>query len=112
MEGKTKNRKRDVGNEPNTIAGNPKGGKGTESKSAKLAKKEVRTALDYSKLMATLMTDVIAGDISPRTVNAAVNAGRQIIKVAELNLKYGKKPKQIMTSKQETGLNLLTGEIH
>jgi hypothetical protein len=59
--------------------------------------------------MAALITDVIQEHISPTILNAAVNAGRQMIKAAELNLKYGRKPKLSVT-KKEVGLDLITGQ--
>ena len=59
--------------------------------------------------MAALITDVIEGKVQPNILNAAVNAGRQLIKAAELNLKYGRK--MVGTAKKEPTLDLLTGQV-
>ena len=62
--------------------------------------------------MAALMTDVIEEKVSPTVLNAAVNAGRQMIKAAELNLKYcTRKPVSNTTKTKEPALDLLTGEV-
>lgn len=41
--------------------------------------------------MSALMSDLIEGSIAPGTSNAAVNAGGKLLKVVEMQLKYGKK---------------------
>jgi hypothetical protein len=52
--------------------------------------------------MSALITDVVNGDVTPTILNAAVNAGRQLVKITELNLKYNlNKPKN---------LNMITGK--
>lgn len=66
-------------------------GAGPQAESTKLAAKGVRTTQDFANIMAALMSDVLSGDISTGRVNAAVNAGRQMLKSVELQLKYGAK---------------------
>lgn len=39
--------------------------------------------------MSNLMTDVIEGTLTPQVTNAAVNAGSKLLKIVELQLKYG-----------------------
>lgn len=58
--------------------------------------------------MAALITDVIEEKVSPTVLNAAVNAGRQLIKAAEFNLKYGRKT---VASNKTPSLDLLTGQV-
>lgn len=41
-------------------------------------------------MMSALMSDIIEGAVSPQVGNAAVNAGSRLLKVVELQLKYGK----------------------
>lgn len=41
-------------------------------------------------MMSALMSDVIEGDVSPQVANATVNAGAKLLKVVELQLKYGR----------------------
>lgn len=36
-----------------------------------------------------MMSDVISGSVAPGTCNAACNAGGKLLKVVELQLKYG-----------------------
>lgn len=42
-------------------------------------------------MMSALMSDLIEGNVSPQVGNATVNAGGKLLKVVELNLKYGRK---------------------
>lgn len=41
-------------------------------------------------MMSALMSDIIDGSITPQVGNATVNAGGKLLKVVELQLKYGK----------------------
>jgi hypothetical protein len=58
--------------------------------SAKLAAAGVNTASDFARLMSGLLTDVLSGEISPGICNAAVNAGGKLLKVVEMQHRYGK----------------------
>lgn len=40
-------------------------------------------------MMSALMSDVAEGRVTPATSNAIVNAGGKLLKVVELQLKYG-----------------------
>lgn len=102
-----KNGKRSNRNVPDVTGKNTKSGKAKESKSFKLAKKDIRTTRDYARLMAAMMCDVITLDITPKVVNAAVNSGRQLMKVAEMHLKYGKQAKK----SSGPDIDLLNGEV-
>jgi hypothetical protein len=39
--------------------------------------------------MSSLMTDVLTGEITPQVTNAAVNAGGKLLKMVEMQMKYG-----------------------
>lgn len=54
------------------------------------ARKGVSTSCQFAKMMADLMSDVIEGRISPQVANATVNAGGKLLKVVEMQYKYGK----------------------
>lgn len=41
-------------------------------------------------MMSALMSDLIEGKITPQVGNATVNCGGKLLKVVELQLKYGK----------------------
>lgn len=41
-------------------------------------------------MMSSLMSDVISGSVNPQVANAVVNAGGKLLKVVEMQYKYGK----------------------
>ena len=110
MPRKHQNPKRSTNSSKNITGSNRTGPQDRKSRSLVLAKKEIRTTADYGCLMAALITDVIEEKVTPTILLAAVAAGRQLIKAAELNLKYGRK---IIDSdrKKEPCLQLLTGQV-
>lgn len=60
-----------------------------EARSAALARQGVSTGTEFAALMSALMSDVIEGRMSPVVSNAAVSAGRNLLKVVEMEYKYG-----------------------
>ena len=62
-----------------------------ETRSLAIAKQGVRTGRDFANLMSALMTDLIEGKITPGVGNAACNAGGKLLKVVEMQMKYGSK---------------------
>lgn len=58
-------------------------------RSLALAKEGVKTGGQFAALMSALMSDVIEGSLSPQVSNAAVNAGGKLLKVVELQYKFG-----------------------
>jgi hypothetical protein len=52
----------------------------------------VQTGEQFASLMSALMSDVIEGRLSPMVSNAAVNAGGKLLKVVEMEYKYGRQP--------------------
>ena len=60
-----------------------------------IARKGVTTGEDFARLMSALMSDVIEGTISPGVANAACNAGGKLLKVVEMQYRYGQQqPKE------------------
>lgn len=53
-----------------------------------IANRGVKTAEDFAGMMSALMSDVIAGRMSPSVANAACNAGGKLLKVVEMQYKY------------------------
>lgn len=53
--------------------------------------------------MSALMSDVIDGSINPGVANAAVNAGGKLLKVTEMQHRYGRKPSGEAAPLQLTG---------
>lgn len=62
-----------------------------EPRSLALAERGVRTGGDFANMMSALMSDIIAERISPVIANAACNAGGKLLKVVEMQYKYGGK---------------------
>lgn len=54
-----------------------------------VAKGGIRTANDFARLMGSLMGDLIQGSISAEVGNATCKAGSNLLKVIELQHKYG-----------------------
>ena len=46
----------------------------------------------FAQFMSALIGDLIEGRISPQTANAACNAGGKLLKVVEMQYKYGQIP--------------------
>jgi len=55
-----------------------------------IAQKGIRTGSDFAGMMSALMSDLIEGNITPQVGNATVNAGGKLLKIVELQLKYGR----------------------
>lgn len=58
-------------------------------RSATIAAAGVTTGTQFAALMSALMSDVITGSIDPVKANAAVNAGGKLLKMVEMEYKYG-----------------------
>lgn len=63
-------------------------------RSLAIAQAGVKTGTDFANLMSALMSDIIAGRVSPLVGNATCKAGDKLLKIVEMQLKYGKKPGQ------------------
>ena len=71
--------------------GRASGGTG-QPKSLSIAEKGVSTSKDFRNLMSAIMSDVIAGRITPHMTNAACNAGGKMLKMVDLEMRYGTSP--------------------
>lgn len=58
--------------------------------SAKLADGGIVTGADFSRVMAALLADTIAGRIEPQRANASCNVAGKLIRMVELQHKYGR----------------------
>ena len=58
-------------------------------RSLAIAKNGIRTADDFAAYMSALMSDLIEGAVAPQVGNAACNAGGKLLKVVELQIRYG-----------------------
>lgn len=62
---------------------------GSDARSLRFAEDGIRTGRDFADLMSNLMSDMIAERVSPRVGTAVCNAGGKLLKVVELQFKYG-----------------------
>ena len=73
----------------NSKRNNAAGSQVLEPKSLHIAANGIQTGIDFARFMSALMTDLIEGRVSPGIGNAACNAGGKLLKVVELQHKYG-----------------------
>jgi hypothetical protein len=60
-------------------------------RSLSLAARGIRTGADFSQVMSALISDIIEEKVTPQVANAACNAGGKLLKVVEMQIKYGKR---------------------
>ena len=70
-----------------------KGSGAQRSKSAAIAAKGIRTGQDYANLMSAMMSDLLEGTVETGVSTAVVSAGRQLLKVVEMEVRLGKNDK-------------------
>lgn len=58
-------------------------------RSLAIAAQGIETAEDFAKMMSSLMSDMIDGRVTPQVGNATCNAGGKLLRVVELQYKYG-----------------------
>jgi hypothetical protein len=58
-------------------------------RSLAIAGKGIKTGADFANLMGALMSDLIDGRVTPNVGNATCNAGGKLLKVVEMQFKYG-----------------------
>jgi hypothetical protein len=80
----------------------------SESRAIAIAKAGVRTGEECAQLMSALVSAVVEGTMTPQVVNAACNAAGKLLKVVEMQYKYGsrgneaaKRPFLLMAPDQE-----------
>lgn len=59
----------------------------SDAHSAKIAEAGIYTGEDFARMMSALMGDVLAGRVSPDVANAACNAGKNLLKIVEMQYK-------------------------
>jgi len=60
-------------------------------RSLAIAEGGIRTGKDFANVMSALMSDLLSGRVTPNIGNATCNAGGKLLKVVELEYKYGTK---------------------
>lgn len=61
----------------------------SNARSLRYAENGVKNGRDFADLMSNLMSDMLAERVSPRVGTAVCNAGGKLLKVVELQFKYG-----------------------
>lgn len=61
------------------------------ARSIEISERGIRTGADFANLMSALMSDLISGRVTPEVGNATVSAGGKLLKVVEMQYKYGTK---------------------
>lgn len=64
--------------------------KDTQASAIALAEKGIHTGSEFASVMSALLTDTIAGRMEPQVANAACNISGKLLKVVELQYKYGR----------------------
>lgn len=49
----------------------------------------MKTSRDFASMMSTLMSDILENRVEPRVANAVCNAGGKLLRMVELEHKYG-----------------------
>lgn len=63
--------------------------KADQPRSLEIAEGGIATGNDFARCMSALMSDIIASRVTPQVGNAVCNAGGKLLKVVELQLRYG-----------------------
>ena len=58
------------------------------------SEKGIKTGEDFATFMSSLISDIIARRVTPDISNAACNAGGKLLKVVEMQYKYGNPAEQ------------------
>ena len=57
-----------------------------------VARKGIKSSSDFCEFYAAMISDVVSGQMTPQQANAACNGGDKIIKMLDLERKYGTRP--------------------
>lgn len=64
-------------------------GKKTQPRSLGISERGIHTGSQFAGLMSALMGDIISGRVTPAVGNATCNAGGKLLKIVEMQYKYG-----------------------
>ncbi len=60
-----------------------------DAKSLMYAERGIKTSADFASMMSLLMSDLISGRVSAQVGNAVCNAGGKLLKIVEMQHRYG-----------------------
>lgn len=78
-------------------------------RSVDFARNGITTGKQFAGFMSALMSDLIEGKITPGVGNAACNAGGKLLKVVELQAKYGQSWGNRRTEREGLEVNVERG---
>lgn len=58
-------------------------------RSLAIADRGIKTGSDFADMMSALMSDLVAGRVTPQIGNATCNAGGKLLKIVDMQYKYG-----------------------
>lgn len=61
----------------------------SQPRSLKTAERGIRSGADFATFMSSLISDIISRRVTPDVGNAACNAGGKLLKVVEMQYRYG-----------------------
>ncbi len=64
-------------------------GRNCEPRSLSISERGIKTGGEFGAFMSALMGDIISGRVTPSVGNAACNAGGKMLKIVEMQYKYG-----------------------
>lgn len=65
-------------------------GASPNARSLKAARQGIQTSREFKEFMSRMMSDLVEGRIAPQTANAVCNAGSKLLRVVELEYRYGR----------------------
>lgn len=63
----------------------------TTPRALAIGERGIETSRDFANMMSALMSDLIEGRVKPGVANSICNAGGKLLKMLELQQKYGKR---------------------
>lgn len=64
----------------------------SSAESLEVSARGIKTSQDFNDTMTALIGDLLAGRVTPQVGNAVCNAGGKLLKMVELQAKYGQRP--------------------
>lgn len=77
------------GQTPTTQHETPAARDDSKPRSLAISERGIRTGADFANVMSALMGDLIAGRITPQVGNATCNVGGKLLKIVEMQQRYG-----------------------
>ncbi len=70
----------------------------TEATSIQLARRGITTSRDFACVMSALVCDLLEGKVAPNVGNSVCNAGGKLLKLADMQQKFGVTPMPVTSN--------------